>query len=204
MIELNFNRKSNFWDFGMEFEKLKEFKTFHSNGYVDISVDDCNFDEPQIFQRNAINYFNDNQEKILNAFCRGIVECYPRLKEVYNIEEFDEQYGFSEFKNTIKIYRIEILGEEKDNFSYLGFVCSCTWNIDGLQITMHKDRVVGVYPHALNYPYEEIILKDKSTEEEWEDYIKSKEKQREEKLAKYYKEQKEFTKKNKKWWQFWK
>lgn len=157
--------------------------------------------------------------------------------KIYEVEEPDKQNGFprlnniNDVKKIISIHSIDVLEEEKDNFGYLGFECGCPWDVEhGLRITVHKDRVVSIDTDSSYYSYEEI-LKDKFTEEEWKSYIESREKQKEESLAKYYEEkallekenqEKEenindfYTEKeksikvekntvsNKKWWQFWK
>ncbi len=208
----NFTDEVDEWYFEEYLSSIAEFKENSSNlkGYFEVSVEtyggenNRHFEKPQEFQENAFTYFVENNEKVLNALCNGIIEHYPKMMEMYKVEEYNEQFGFPELKsiddvkNIISIGRIEVLGEEKDNSGYLGFACGCSWDEEhGVRITMHKDRVVSVDGDSTYYAYEEI-LKDKLKEEEWKNYIESREKQKAESLDKYYEEKALLEKENQK------
>ncbi|XRE44881.1 hypothetical protein ACIVBQ_003085 [Tenacibaculum discolor] len=229
MIELNFE-KGEEWYLEEEFQKIKEFretglyssaKPNDSDGYVGIYVQEYDFDEPQGFQKNAINYFYENQEKVLNSICNGIIEHYPKLMEIYSVEEYDDEYGFPELKSIedvkriIGIGNIHILDDQKDDYSYLGFECGCPWDEEhGLGIIIHKERVIDVGSADISFSGSKDLRKDNGTYTEEERLEDEKwEKQIAENIAKYKKEQEEIKLReselknrelNKKWWQFWK
>lgn len=212
MIELNFEEGEE-WYLEKEFENVKEFretglysmaKSNDSNGYVGIYVQEYDFDQPQDFQKNALNYFNNNQEKVLIAICNGIIEYYPKLMEMYSVEEFDEEYGFPELKdiNDVKkiigIGNIHILDDQKDDYSYLGFECGCPWDEEhGLGIIIHKERVIDVSSADIALSGSKELRKDNGTytdeerirDEEWAKRIANN-------IAKYKKEQEEIEKEN--------
>jgi hypothetical protein len=190
---------------------------------------------PHEVQKIAFNYFIDNQERILNALCDAVFEyCQEHLKK-YKELDCNSIFGIAQFetvddvKTIISIDAITILEEEKDNFSYVGFGCGCSWDEEhGLRVTMHKDKVISVDDDSSYYAYEEI-LKDKMTEEEWKTYNENQLKTKEENLARCHKERggtlanekvkvqenpAKFNKnseeilalekdENKKWWKFW-
>lgn len=201
----NFTDEYDEWYFEEYLSSIAEFKDSSSNlkGYLEVWVDTWggenyqSFEKPQKFQEKAFDYFIENQEKILNALCNGVIEHYPKMMKMYKVEEFNTEFGFPELKNIddvkkiISIQYLKVLGEEKDNFGYLGFACSCPWDEEhGVRITMHKDRVISVDDDS-SYDADEEILKDKMTEEEWKAYNEERERIKKENLAKYYKEQEE-------------
>lgn len=63
MIDLNFSSNDEEWYLEMKFEKLKEFNEVWTDGNISIWINQSNFDKPQVFKKNAINYFNDNQKR---------------------------------------------------------------------------------------------------------------------------------------------
>ncbi|MFA7650119.1 MAG: hypothetical protein WCY06_07305 [Flavobacteriaceae bacterium] len=236
----NFTNEYDEWCITEYLSSIAEFKYkgYNAEGYIEFYIEQRGNDEkPQKFQENTFDYFIENHEKVLNALCNGVIEHYPKMMKMYKVEEFNTEFGFPELKsiddvkNIISIGAINVLEEEKDNFSYLGFSCKCSWDEEhGLRITMHKDRVINVDNDSSYYAYKEI-LKDKMTEEEWKAYTDNFERIKEENLAKYYKEQEEVLQKeieennvqkessfeenikttntkeiktSKKWWQFWK
>lgn len=232
----NFTDEYDEWYFEEYLSGIADFKYKNSNlnGYLEVWVEtwggenNQSFEKPQEFQENAFTYFIENQEKVLSALCNGIIENYPKLMEIYKVEEYNETFGFPELKSIddvkkiISINYLNVLGEEKDNFGYLGFACGCSWDEEhGARVTMYKDRVVSIDHDSSYHAYEEI-LKDKLTEEEWNNYIESQEKQKAASLAKHYEEQaliekekqekekfaqtqkSEIKTQNKKWWHFWK
>ena len=229
MIELSFE-KGEEWYLEEEFKKIKEFREtglyssatpIDSNGYIGIYVQEYDFDKPQGFQKNAINYFYENQEKLLNSFCNGIIEHYPKLMEIYSIEEYDEEYGFPELKSIedvkkiIGIGNIHILDDQKDDYSYLGFECGCPWDEEhGLGVIMHKERVIDVGAADISFSGSKELRKDNGTYTEEERLKDEKwEKQIAENITRYKKEQEDIELRksevkneelNKKWWQFWK
>jgi len=201
MIKLNF-KKGEEWYLEEEFEEIKEFRntdfsTFleegQSDGCVGISVSEY-LEEPQDFQQEALNYFDNNQKKVLNALCQGVIDYYPKLMEIYDYMESTEDYfpkisTPADVKKIIGISHIEILDDEKDGIGYIGFGCACPWDEEhGLGVIMHKDRVidVGQYSYALSGTVE--IRKDNGTYTE-EERIRTEVRVIEHK---------------KKWWQFWK
>ncbi|MBQ4822109.1 hypothetical protein [Aquimarina sp. MMG016] len=228
MIELNF-KKGEEWYLEERFEKIKEFretgtysmaKTVDSDGIIGIHIEEYDFEKPQEFQKKALEYFNNNQTDVLNALCLGIIEYYPKLMKVYDITEFDEEFGFPKIQNiddvkkVIGIGNIHILDDKKDELSYVGFECGCPWDEEhGLGIIMHKERVIDVGAADIAFSGSKELRKDNGTYTEEERLEDEKwEKQIAENIAKYKKEQEETKlrevenkkrKLNKKWWQFW-
>lgn len=224
MIELDFE-KGEEWYLEEQFDKVKEFretgmysitKAADSDGYLGVYIQDYEFDEPQEFQKQALEYFNNNQSKVLNALCLGLINHYPRLMEMYNINELDEEFGFPELrtiddvKKIIGLDNLHILSDKKDDLSYVGFECGCPWDIEhGLGIIMHRDRVIDVGGADIAFSSSRELRKDNGSYTEEERIEDEKwEKQIAENSSQYKKEQeiiglnKDGTDKRK-WWQFW-
>lgn len=205
MIELNFNEEDE-WYLEEEFEKIKKFRetgiystanSKDSNGYIGIYVKEYNFEEPQDFQKNALNFFYDNQDKVLDALCTGIIQHYPKLMDKYNVKNFDTELGFPELKsiNEVKkiigIGNIHILHYKKNNYSYIGFECGCPWDEEhGLGVIMYKDRVIDVGSADISLSGSKELRKDNGTYTE-EERIRDEKwaKKIAENIAKYKREQ---------------
>ena len=178
MIGLIFE-KGEEWYFEQLFEEIKEFretgiysitKPEQSDGYVGIYVQEYDFEEPQEFQINAINYFYYNQQKVLNKLCDSVIKHYSKLMEMYDVTDYDAELGFPELKsiNEVKkiigIGNIHVFYNQKDNLSYLGFECGCPWDEEhGLGIIMHTDRVIDVGTADICFSGSKELRKDNGT-----------------------------------------
>jgi hypothetical protein len=207
MIKFDFENEKQ-WYLEFQFEKIKEFRATgiysivqsgYSDGYVGIHFEKSDFEKPQLFQEKSINYFLENQEVILNALCEGIIKYYPKLMEIYEISDFDEEFGFPELKNIndvkkiIGIGNIHVLEDQKDGYSYLGFECGCPWDTEhGLGVIMHKERVIDVESADIAFSSSKEVRKDNGTYTE-EERLKDEEWEKElaERIASYEREQEE-------------
>ncbi len=216
-----FTDEDDVWETEEQISGTQEFMEDINNrkGYVTFNlemnsdIEGLNFEKPQAFQQNALNYFIDNQTKIFYSLCQAVIEHYPNLIKLYGSDIVPELKLVSDVKHNISISTIHILGEEKDDFSYLGFDCGCTWDDEhGLGIVMHKERCIEIGQHDTAFMCYEEILKDKMTEEEWRIYTEEKESRIAHNIAFGYEGAGEITrtqieeksKLEKKWWQFWK
>ncbi|WP_432670539.1 DUF6985 domain-containing protein [Flavobacterium sp. SM2513] len=234
--ELNFTKDNDEWYFEEYFSPITEFCESYSNlsGYVSVWVKQHDYDnetyleKPHKYQENAFNYFVENTELVLNALCNGIIEYYPKMLQEYNLEDIPELKNLSlstisDVKKTISIDVINIIGQSKDDFGYLGFSGRCPWDPEhGFGVVMHKDRVVKIEDADIADSNLDIIYEDKMSKEEWNAFNEEMEKNRVENLAKYEKEREEILRREneerkasqqeekkleekniiKKWWQF--
>lgn len=221
MIALDFN-KGEEWYTELHFKEIEGFrdtgsytalKSGKSNGIIGISVQSSDFESPQEFQNNAINYFNENQKIVLNALCQGLLDFYPSIMEMYNIEEYDEEYGFpkltaiNDVKEIIGIGIIHVRDDQKAGFAYLGFECGCPWDEEhGLGIIMYKDKVIEIETADISFCGSKAVRKDNGTYTEAERFADEQmEKKIADNIAKYNNEEEEAKlKSNKRWWEFWK
>ncbi len=221
LTKYNFTDEDEVWEIEEQIDGTQEFMEDNNNrkGYVTFSLalnsdtDGIDFEKPQVFQQNALNYFIENQTKIFDSLCQGVIEHYPNLIKLYGSVIVPDLKLISDVKHNISISTIHILGDEKDNFSYLGFDCGCTWDDEhGLGIVMHKERCIEIGQHDTAFMCYEEILKDKMTEEEWRIYTEERERQIAHNIAFGYEgtgeiartEMQAKSKIEKKWWQFWK
>lgn len=221
-----FSEDDDEWYIGDYLSSIAQFKFGkNSDGFIEFWIEHMYNLEPQEVQKNAFNYFIDNQERTLNALCEAVFEYCQKLLNKHQEYDCISLFGIAELqtvadvKKIISIDAVNILEREKDNFSYVGFGCGCSWDQEhGLRVTMHKDIVVSVDDDSAYSAYEEI-LKDKMTTDEWETYQENQRKTKEENLARYDKEIEEILinenleeievvvnerEENKKWWKFWK
>lgn len=232
-----FSEDNDEWYIGDNLRSIAEF-TFgrNSDGFIEFWIEQPDSLVPEVGQGNAFNYFMDNQEKVLDALSIAVFEYCKEQFNKHATDDFKSIFGIDgletvdDVKKIISINAINILEEEKDNFSYLGFGCGCSWDEEhGLRVTMHKDKVVSVDDDS-NYAAYYEILKDKMTEEEWATYNENQAKAKEENLSNYYEEREallasgdkersieydhdeitniglnfsEVKKGHKKWWKFW-
>lgn len=201
----------------VEFEAIKTFRiegsfsflrNGHSHGYIGISFERSEEDKPSQSQINSLNYFQKNQEQILNSLCKSFLQEYPKIMHSYEQDNFDSEIGFPELRNPedvkklIGIDGLSIRNQDKDDISYFGLSCCCPWDIEhGLGILMHQDRIILVDHADLCYAGGRIeIEKDNGTysEEKHRKEMEKFEKSRAEYILSLSKEDD-----NKKWWQFW-
>lgn len=201
----NFTNEDNEWYFEEHLGEIAEFKDKY--GYVNFWVAQYDYDneiyleKPHKYQENALNYFMENTELVLNALCNGIIEYYPKMLQEYNLEDIPEFKNLSlktifDVKNTISINVINIIGQSKDDIGYLGISGNCPWDPDhGFGVVMHKDRVVKIEDADIADSNLYIIYEDKMSKEEWKAFNEEMEKNRVENFAKYEKEREEILQK---------
>ena len=165
------------------------------------------------FQEKAINYFIDNEERVLNAICEGVIRHSSTIRERYKaLPDFPELNTIDDVKRNIVVETIHVLGEEKEGVGYLGFNCDCTWDDEhGMGILMHKDRCVDAGEVEIASEGVYSMRKDKMSAEEWAAYQQERELQ----IAGNIAAQQQWAEQNqqpeseviappKKWWEFWK
>lgn len=160
MIKLStfdFKKEEEEWYFEEVFEEIRGFK---DSNYLEVTLKkrggplNKNFDFPQNFQQNALSYFIDNHKIVLDNLCDGILnffysekgkiytEHFRFDKEKENITVFN---SIKDVKNYISIGALYIHGDEKNGYSYLGFICDCPWDGEhGLGVIMHKETVMNI------------------------------------------------------------
>jgi hypothetical protein len=220
LTKYKFTDNDDEWMFEEPVSGFEEFLEDNSNqkGYLTFHVemennDGDDFERPQVFQQNALNYFFKNQATVLNALCQGVIDHAPEFIKLYGAV-FPELKSIAEVKKNVSISSIHILGSQKENHSYLGFDCWCSWDDEhGLGVLMHKDRCIDAGDHLVASLSYEKILQDQMTAEEWSIYEEEQERNIAENIARLNKENEERLKleakearlkASKKWWQFWK
>lgn len=193
-----FSEDDDEWYIGDNLSSISEFKFGkYADDFIEFWIEQTENLKPHKVQKNAFNYFIDNQESVLNALSNGVFEYCQELMKKHENQDFKLVFGIDELKTVadvkkiISIDAIDVLEKEKDKFSYLGFRCGCFWDQEhGLRVTMHKDKVISVDDDSSYYAYYEI-LKDKMSEDEWKTYSDNQPKTKEENLAKYHEEREE-------------
>ncbi len=211
------------WYVEEAFEAAKRFrgtgmyviaKEGESDGIIGITVKKYTFDKPQIFQQNALTYFEEHQASILDALCLGVIAEYPNILSVYDITEPDGSPEFphltsiEEVQRAIGIGNLHILHHSKDDAAYVGLECGCPWDEEhGLGVLMHKERVIQVGSADISFSGSRTIRIDNGTytEEERIADAEREKKREQERLANIARwKLAEERKAQKKWWQFWK
>ena len=230
----SFTKENDEWYFEEYLSEIAEFKDKY--GYVSFWVNEYDYDnetfleKPHKYQEEALNFFIENTELVLNALCKGIIEYYPKMLKEFGREDYSELRNLplksiADVKNTISISAIYILGQSKNDIGYLGFSGDCPWDPEhGFGIVMHKDNVIKIEDADIANSNLYVIYEDKMTKEEWKAFNEKLEKNRAENLIKYEKEKNEILNQEsikqkeieveentsqgklitKKWWQFWK
>jgi hypothetical protein len=148
------------WEFNFTFAAFKGFQSRQgyygsissdekSDGTVKVSIFDELNDgfEPSESQINALNFLIENPETIKSSLIDALEQHVPSLIEYYG--EGDEYLPvFStkeELANFFGVANVFVFLEEKDNFSYIGLECGCTWDDEhGLGFLLHKNRVFHI------------------------------------------------------------
>lgn len=160
MINLNafdFKKEETEWYFE---EFIEEIKSFNKNGYLEIRLGmwggpmNKSFESPQNFQQNALDYFIENHEMVLDNLSNGVLNFFYSEKGKVYTENFrfdktkenkDVFNSINDVKKHISFGTLYIHGDEKDGYSYLGFYCHCPWDLEhGLGVIMHKEIVQNV------------------------------------------------------------
>lgn len=198
---------SGFEEFLEDNSNAKGYLTFH----LEMENDGDDFERPQVFQQNALDYFFKNQASVLNALCQSVIDHAPEFIKLYGAV-FPELKSIADVKKNISISSIHILGAQKENHSYLGFDCWCSWDEEhGLGVLMHNERCIDAGDHLVASMSYEKILQDQMTEEEWRVWQEEQKRNIAENMARINKENEERLQREKeailaakKWWQFWK
>lgn len=215
-----FDLESDDWYVEEEFEAIKSFRSTgaysvarlgDSNGIIGVTIIEDG-EKPSEAQLAALHYFNEHQHAVMDGFCQGVIDAYPRFMEIYDCPAYDAELGFPELKSLDDVRKIIGIGglfvrtQEKDGIAYMGFECGCPWDEEhGLGILMHKERVIDAEAADLAFSggyYE--MKKDNGTYSEEEELAAQR---RVEEMRRPYLEQlarEEARRQNKKWWQFWK
>lgn len=208
------------WSFEHHVKGVASFKESRNNlpGMVTFLLEQFgsegdDFEKPMPFQQKALNYFFENEEKVLNAVCEGVIQYTPQIRERYKVlPDFPELKTIDDVKKNIVVETIHVLGDEKDGVGYLGFNYDCTWDDEhGMGVLMHKDRCVDAGEVEIASHSFENILQDKMTAEEWAAYKEESERRKAENIAnslRWAAENNAAANEDviiaKKWWQFWK
>jgi len=154
------------WEFAYQFEAFKGLQSRRgtytsrdsgqeSDGTVNVSIlEELNEEtDPTEEQINSINFLIENPEKIQRTLFKALEIEYPKLKEQYGyVEEeedsrkwFPEVKSLDEFRKVFGVGNLFVLMPQKENYSYVGLECGCTWDEEhGLGFLLHKDRLIKI------------------------------------------------------------
>lgn len=145
------------WLTSAHFEHLGVFNQVgldRQDGVGDVEIDISNYpggDAPTEAQWKALEYFAQNQKRVLEAICQGVLDEKDELIDIY--DKYDEEWeeGIPDWKTledvnkSISISSIYVLGDEKDGYAYVGYSGGCSWDGEhGFGVMTHKDRIIIV------------------------------------------------------------
>ncbi|WP_298519430.1 hypothetical protein [uncultured Kordia sp.] len=138
------------------FEEIKKFRDTEavhddsyerSDGWLNIHIS-CYETEYAAQYKNALEYFFTHQKEVLDALCKGFLEEYPKLMELYGETAFDDTFfpelnDINDVKKHLAIHTLHIHEKGDDIYGTIGFECECPWDPEhGAGIVMHKDTFV--------------------------------------------------------------
>lgn len=103
----------------------------------------------ELRHKEAYEYILQNQRELLEKILLSLSTEYSNMQDEYGYDD-EEQDEYMPSVNNIRDFsklllpkRIYILDIEKENFQYIGFSFSCSWDDEhGYGVMMHKNRVV--------------------------------------------------------------
>ncbi len=126
-----------------------------SDGTITLAInnDTSKSPDPSQEQLNAINYLIKNPEAVKQVMRKGIESIYEDLKNQYgyDINEPETKKWFPKidrlevYDKVFGVENVHIQIPSKDNYSYVGIECGCTWDEEhGLGFLIHKNRLIGI------------------------------------------------------------
>lgn len=203
--DLDYDELLDEWSLSIKIDSIKDFRFveifgqrtnyYESGTDLEIIFEKGDFNELQEFQKNAVIYFYNNQEKVLNAISDGIIKY---INEFIN-EAWETDYDIKtrdNVKDSITIYSIKIFDVEKDNVAYYSFTGNCIWDTEhAWGMTMYKDHVFEVGQWDVSQYFNPEMDEDNPNHQEYLNRVKAAKLRFEQELIELHK---------KKWWEFWK
>ncbi len=121
-------------------------------GIFKISVGgDMVMDQPAITvdHINAYKYITNHSEQIQESILTRLLAEYQNLQTEYGYDEEDAKEmmpnvdSIEHFKNLIGLSQVHLMNVSKNEFAYVGYEFSCTWDDEhGLGFMTHKDKII--------------------------------------------------------------
>jgi hypothetical protein len=134
--------------------ELKEWQSFFGGSKADLryTVDGDDLELKQSEKhKSVLEFVICNQSKILNAILSELLKRYPAMQEHYGYEGDDKQdfmpdvHTIHDFADLLSPVAVHILSVYKNNFPYIGYQFSCSWDLEhGFGVMMFQDRVVEI------------------------------------------------------------
>lgn len=176
--------------------------------------DDC--EKVNLAQKNAFDYVNKNQKKVLDALYLKIFEEYPKLmidwhgEAAYSKNDFPKILTIEDVSTRVSLDDLYLHDEELDGFAYYGFAGECSWDPEhGFGMLMYKDEIIKFGDNPMAFSGSREIDKHRHIQSGTYDiYLKEEAEWEAEHQKRYVEFEKQTAikaKKNaKKWWEFWK
>ena len=206
----NFTTNDSEWSFEEHLDSLVDFaqSNYHLKGTFCCVLEMCDdnnndFNKPQEFQQNALDYFIANQELVLSNVAVAIIN------QVYHENVSNEILSVADalsfVKQKVSFESFNILGTQKDNYSYSVIVFGYEDEHD-LGVITYKDRVIAIRDaDTALFDWDDKILQDKLTQEEWKKHLEEENKRVVQNVANIQLPLDPINaKQSRKWWEFWK
>lgn len=123
------------------------------NGHLGIYFDQKNEDRTNSngekyyvpYQRNSLNYFQENVERISEIFSETVVKYYQRFHKSFEAPQDLLQISTNDdLRHYVYLHHIYLHTAYFEEFSYYGLMAHCSWDDEGLGVVMYKDEIVNV------------------------------------------------------------